>query len=53
MTPTDIQRRRSTTPPAARLLAPAVGDFHGDQKPDLAVANQSNNTVRVLLNERT
>jgi uncharacterized protein (TIGR03437 family) len=29
----------------------AVQDFNGDGKPDLAVANQSSNTVTVLLNE--
>src|SRR5262249_31426690 len=28
----------------------AVGDFNGDGKPDLAVANRGSNTVTVLLN---
>ena len=27
----------------------AVGDFNGDNKPDLAVANETSNTVSVLL----
>src|SRR5262249_52356816 len=28
----------------------AVGDFNGDDKPDLAVANSNSNTVSILLN---
>jgi hypothetical protein len=34
-------------------LAPfsvAVGDFNGDMRPDLAVANQNSNSVSVLIN---
>jgi hypothetical protein len=34
----------------SRPLAVAVGDFNGDGKPDLAIANSSTNTVSVLLN---
>src|SRR5207249_1006621 len=35
---------------AARPFAVAVGDFNGDGKPDLAVANDSSGIVTILLN---
>jgi len=31
-------------------VSAAVGDFNGDGEPDLAVVNQSSNSVSVLLN---
>jgi hypothetical protein len=37
-------------PVGNRPLSVAVGDFNGDGKPDLAVANAGSNTVSVLLN---
>ena len=42
--------RQSTSPSGTGPDSVAVGDFNGDGKPDLAAANQSGNTVSVLLN---
>jgi hypothetical protein len=41
---------RQTFTTDSRPFSVAVGDFNGDGKPDLAVANYSSNTLSVLLN---
>jgi len=43
----------SPFPVGAVPVSVAVGDFNGDGKPDLAIANQSGNTVTVLLGNGT
>ena len=41
--------RRPTSPSVSAPTSVAVGDFNGDNDPDLAVANQFDGTVSVLL----
>jgi hypothetical protein len=41
---------RQDFPTGAGPVSAAVGDFNGDGEPDLAVVNQSSNSVSVLLN---
>src|ERR671932_641519 len=43
----------TTFPAGANPLSVAVGDFNGDGKPDLAVANNGSGTVSILLGTGT
>ena len=51
--PTPSYASQATFATESRPLSVSIGDFNGDGKPDLAIANYNSNSVSVLLNATT